>query len=478
MAKKIIKAQMKQRIDTKANWAAKNPVLLLGELGMVSDDPNLYKVGDGTTAWNTLPFRGFDGTIVQGTGTSENAVMSQKAVTQEIIGFSELITANAQKIFAPLQTNAPTKILLTNEGEGPITFGLSFKSEGGADTLARVETPSINKGDTYTFEIGPLEGYSYIYSYSFTSGKIRLSIYGEPLESKVNQLEKEIEEATLDKTDINSIMVEKGVLLIGASFAAANENNWFALLSEKLGNGDYYNKAVGSTNVLYDAWRLQNGTLYTAEEFEKFDVLMINHVHDRDVFTLADIVVNGKTYTGSQLKGLTAEQYEANGIVDFFASKVYDSAVGSERELYYGYREAQYYAAAFDYIFKKYRAICYAAKDNASSQWAGSTFGKPCQILLLTHWNAGRPIINASLKKLGAKWNTPVFDLSLGLGFAPSKLLLDGTKTTYNESTYYARDNEYVDNQYFGKHLQYSTSAPFPYIQRKIASVLSKILKD
>lgn len=61
MAKKIIKARIKQRTDTQANWAAYNPVLLEGELGLVTDDKNLYKVGDGVTAWNDLPFRGFDG---------------------------------------------------------------------------------------------------------------------------------------------------------------------------------------------------------------------------------------------------------------------------------------------------------------------------------------------------------------------------------------------------------------------------------
>ena len=84
MAKKIIKAQMKQRSDTMANWAAQNPVLLAGELGIVSDDPNLYKVGNGILAWNALPFRGFDGNIVHTPGTSANAVMSQLAVTEAI----------------------------------------------------------------------------------------------------------------------------------------------------------------------------------------------------------------------------------------------------------------------------------------------------------------------------------------------------------------------------------------------------------
>lgn len=88
MAKKIIKAQMKQRQDTKANWAAANPVLLDGELGMVSDDRNLYKVGDGRTAWNDLPFRGFDGTLAQELGTSTNAAISQKAVTEKLTELS------------------------------------------------------------------------------------------------------------------------------------------------------------------------------------------------------------------------------------------------------------------------------------------------------------------------------------------------------------------------------------------------------
>lgn len=79
---------MKQRQDTKANWAAANPVLLDGELGMVSDDRNLYKVGDGRTAWNDLPFRGFDGTLAQELGTSANAAISQKAVTEKLTELS------------------------------------------------------------------------------------------------------------------------------------------------------------------------------------------------------------------------------------------------------------------------------------------------------------------------------------------------------------------------------------------------------
>ena len=84
MAKKIIQAQMQQRRDTAEQWAAKNPVLLDGELGVVTDNPNSYKIGDGVTAWNGLPLRGFDGNIVQTLGNSATSVMSQKAITEQV----------------------------------------------------------------------------------------------------------------------------------------------------------------------------------------------------------------------------------------------------------------------------------------------------------------------------------------------------------------------------------------------------------
>lgn len=76
--------RIQQRRDTRARWEEFNPLLLEGEVGYVTDDPNLYKIGDGINRWNSLPYRGFDGTITQETGNSENAVMSQKAVTGKL----------------------------------------------------------------------------------------------------------------------------------------------------------------------------------------------------------------------------------------------------------------------------------------------------------------------------------------------------------------------------------------------------------
>lgn len=92
MAKKVIIAQMQQRRDTRANWEATNPILLDGELGIVKDDRNLYKVGDGVSHWNDLPYRGFDGTLAQSEGDSINAVMSQKATTEAIKNKYEVLS--------------------------------------------------------------------------------------------------------------------------------------------------------------------------------------------------------------------------------------------------------------------------------------------------------------------------------------------------------------------------------------------------
>ena len=45
------------RRDTPANWASSNPVLLEGELGLELDSTrNRMKIGNGTDAWNDLPY--------------------------------------------------------------------------------------------------------------------------------------------------------------------------------------------------------------------------------------------------------------------------------------------------------------------------------------------------------------------------------------------------------------------------------------
>lgn len=43
------------RRDTESNWASANPILAQGEIGLEIDN-NRFKMGDGTTNWNSLPY--------------------------------------------------------------------------------------------------------------------------------------------------------------------------------------------------------------------------------------------------------------------------------------------------------------------------------------------------------------------------------------------------------------------------------------
>jgi len=47
--------QIQLRNDSAANWASANPTLAAGEVG-VETDTFLIKVGDGSTAWNSLAY--------------------------------------------------------------------------------------------------------------------------------------------------------------------------------------------------------------------------------------------------------------------------------------------------------------------------------------------------------------------------------------------------------------------------------------
>lgn len=206
MANKIIKAQMKQRRDTKANWAAQNPVLLAGELGIVSDDPNLYKVGDGATAWNALPFRGFDGTLVHTTGDSETAAMSQKGVTEELAklsknlkwdsyyGIGDNLSYDENTLSSELVSNSDlfnryVSVEITNFSDKDVALGCSCKN-GYAQISFRIDNknviyvkPAIDS-DNYTSDMFEDEFHEYRGYHMFFEYAVRVN-WKKALENNV-----------------------------------------------------------------------------------------------------------------------------------------------------------------------------------------------------------------------------------------------------------------------------------------------------
>ena len=67
MADKVINAKLRSRYDTAANWASNNPTLLSGEIGIESNTLKM-KVGNGSTAWTSLPYL-LDGDTFQAAST-------------------------------------------------------------------------------------------------------------------------------------------------------------------------------------------------------------------------------------------------------------------------------------------------------------------------------------------------------------------------------------------------------------------------
>lgn len=247
MANKIIKAQMKQRRDTKANWAAQNPVLLAGELGIVSDDPNLYKVGDGTTAWNSLPFRGFDGTVVNETGTSETAVMSQKSVTRHLDEIADELfyESHNSEVFVNVGYIKPPGQIANNvagwhytdliplggavsvrtenlEYNNPYVVFLAFYSADGT-LIQELSNVSSTKIPSYEAEVP--EGAAFIRATStdtIDAPKIRLKM----AKSRISALEDKIKDMQLHDESVTTNMLADGaVSMQKTDFLSYTEGN-------------------------------------------------------------------------------------------------------------------------------------------------------------------------------------------------------------------------------------------------------------
>lgn len=97
MADKIINVRIQQKFDTEANWAAKDPVLLQGEMA-VTKTTNQFKMGDGTSKWSQLAYNQIPWTSVSGrpsTMPNPNTLTLQfNGVSQKAYNGAEALTLN------------------------------------------------------------------------------------------------------------------------------------------------------------------------------------------------------------------------------------------------------------------------------------------------------------------------------------------------------------------------------------------------
>lgn len=246
-------------------------------------------------------------------------------------------------------------------------------------------------------------------------------------DARLNALESAVEQLCLHLPKSKN-----NILLTGASFADGNYNQWFKIVCEKLGVTGY-NKAVSGESIVDTAIKLNSNTLYSFEEFEDFETLLIMHVHNRDV---CDNI----------------------GLQDDYKNYIVSNTMS--------------YSQAYDYVLKKYAADCYAAKDNSASKWYGSKCGKPCRVVCMTHWHDARTIFNDSIRKLRDKWGFELIELDKYIGFTKHQLHpISGQQ----QSVIHAVDTEVIDGVTYGWHPLRTDGV---YIQDKIAGVVVKYIKE
>jgi len=220
-------------------------------------------------------------------------------------------------------------------------------------------------------------------------------------------------------------MHDYNILLTGASFASPN-NKWFELGCKAL-NAKAINRAIGAEAIANTANRMIDGTLYSDEELESLDAFVIMQVHNKDVFDEANLLDNYTDYP-----------------TPFDRSN---------------------YAAAFDYVIKRYTCDCYNLRNDPDSRYYGSKSGKPAVIVLCTDWHDAREIYNTSVRKLADKWGLPLIEFDKNIGFSKNANH-PVTKEPYN--LLYSNDTQIINGVKYGWH---PIDGEESFIQQKMATI-------
>lgn len=120
--------QIQFRRDTAANWTTANPTLAQGELGLELDTAR-YKIGNGSTAWNSLAY---------------SSLPSNAIDTNVINAKGDLLVGTADNTIARLAVGATANFVLMVDSSTatglkwaaiPPSGGLSTTTEGAIMTM-------------------------------------------------------------------------------------------------------------------------------------------------------------------------------------------------------------------------------------------------------------------------------------------------------------------------------------------------------
>lgn len=139
MAQKIVSTIHKQRINTANNWIAGNPTLQVGQIGIEGDTLRL-KIGDGSTAWNSLAYAIDDYFY----GQNEVTTLTSLPIDKRLV-IANITTATSLSLSGNLPIGLDLHIKAYNAGASDITQPLptigEFESKDGDGT--NIETITI-----------------------------------------------------------------------------------------------------------------------------------------------------------------------------------------------------------------------------------------------------------------------------------------------------------------------------------------------
>lgn len=152
---KTVKAQLKCRHDTAANWTAKNPVLLDGELG-AETDTTFFKIGDGATAWTSLKYvtsaqatkatQDASGNVITTTYAKKSEIPSVPVKGVKISGSTSNLTPDTSGIVTI--PAIPTKVSAFTNDAGYLTAHQDLS--GYQTKLTFDSTPTANSSNPVT----------------------------------------------------------------------------------------------------------------------------------------------------------------------------------------------------------------------------------------------------------------------------------------------------------------------------------------
>lgn len=150
--------QIQIRRGTAAQWTSANPTLASGEFGYETDTGK-FKIGDGSTAWNSLGYKasGTVTSITAGTGLSGGSITTSGTIAIDTATTVDVSTAQTltNKTLTSPTLNAPLINLSLNAQTGTTyTFVLADNGKLVTASNASAQTYSIPTNASVAYPIG------------------------------------------------------------------------------------------------------------------------------------------------------------------------------------------------------------------------------------------------------------------------------------------------------------------------------------